>query len=290
MSQVLWTKLLKLSLFLCVLSIANSCIIVPLKWDNPAQENVEKVALLETTKSEIHKLLGTPMVSSDKFNAEVFVVSGGEVKAFWASMFTAPIAWPTPWAGVESEDLTGYILAVYEGDIVKEIDYGSDQGDLVIDAGGFTYYVGLHVLMSPVGFFENSPQVGPETEVTQIDQCSIFILPNSRETIYLDSQPLVSGMGSTPCFYRQKVEIGEHIVSTYYTNFKRHNIVEKHQVKLTCKGKEQFFIQVLEEDSNWTNKILSIAKTKTPPSDMFSRREILWILPTIEQGLDLKLP
>lgn len=248
-------------LFLMFLSASlSACIILPLKWDNPAKDKTKGVVVSETTKDELHELLGPPIISNNKDNVEVFRFYGGELKIFWASMFTAPIAWPTPWAGVETDDMTGYILVVYDSDIVKEVKYGSDQWGSKIKLTDFFFNISSEELLSAKKYsdeFKNYNKI--------VGHCTVYIVPNREFYIQrFDLDGRLVGVYSREGYLKKHLSPGHHnLVVSYMTERKYREhidsqlksfelmefILEEKNVNFSCSSKDNVFFEFRYSDT-----------------------------------------
>jgi len=272
--------------FIC--TTLSACIILPIKWDNPAKDKTKGVVESETTKEELHQLLGPPIITTEEGNVEVFRFYGGELKFFWASMFTAPIAWPTPWAGVETDDMTGYILVAYASDVVKEIAYGSDQGDTSIELTDYTYYVGHRELLSTKTFEEDLYYSGSKRS----DDCIIYVL-NSRGLPIgrFDLDGELIGVDTGRGYFRKTLKPGNH---EFVTQILTHEKLKQHlesqrksfefkeypleriQNNFSCSSNEKIYIHLVDVDSSWFSQSFKLVVSNSAPEKIHSRHLVLY--------------
>ena len=248
------------------------CACIPIKWDNPAKDKIKLLSLENMSKSQVHELFGNPIITADDWNVEVYAFHGGEMSFIAFESAPAPLfLFPVY---VKEKNVSGYILVNYDENVVKNYDYGSNQLDTVIDAGGFQYLIKDKTLLAPL---ENNVSDHSKNNI-----CNLYFFSNINlevQSLYIDNKYVGEGVKDRG-YLLHYVDHGVHKAELRYKEYYGGNNVEN--LELTCRNSEEIFLKIIDDDPSWFKRDIVFSKSKMAPKDFKKRRQIIYQIPTRE--------
>lgn len=246
----------KCLLFILILT-PSACIIVPLKWDNPASDKIDQLEAKKMNQQEVHELLGEPLFSIEKCNVEIYRIPGG------ANKFMVIL----PPEGLVGDQITGYIMILYADGYVIDFDYGSDQWDLVLNVEGFEYLIPEETLLATPDYIEMNRLIE--------EKCSVYFLSytNVEQSLYVDEKYVGEGIKNKG-YLLTFVNSGNHIANLKYRDYDRK--VYSDGLNFTCYEGEKIYLKMIDDDPNWFKEKFIFSQSKEVPEDFQKRRLIIF--------------
>ena len=239
----------------------SACAPVPIYHGNRFEGALNSIVIGKTERSEVHDLLGKPIISNEVWGVDVYREGGEETTIFL----------PTPIFTTYSQSY--YSMFVYDDNgIVTALDIG----DFSLEAEGFRFY------NLTERFYLLAPKIGGNLDLPKqenLEECILYVIPDGYETIRVNAVHAVRAISDG--YFRLRLTPGIHLVSFFSHNNRGHGAKD-----FKCEPGHIIYMQ-------FTTKIFGDPKLKltdTPPGDLFGRQLIIYptlpeiIMPSFFEG------
>lgn len=254
---------------------------IPTQRVDPSVDKTSHIMPGISSKEDVRKLLGEPIVSPEGLDVDVYYFPGHQ-KYITLAFFLIPFH--------ETIEVKSYVLITYHDGLVSEMDIGSyeNYNNDILMADRYEFDCSSRTLLvvnHPDQLLTTEEALGSNA---QADSCSVFIAPSA--TVFIDKSYIGAFYG--PGYFHRSVSPGLHEISGCYLRsslnlFSNYN-PDCPKMDFTCADQQPIYFELTSHrekkffGDNYETVI--IKKINNRPKDFLERRLI------IDQRYEVYLP